>query len=793
MINKINHVDNLGSFCKFNWDNSLSKDSTFSMVNILYGRNYSGKTTLSRLLRYIETGDIHPDYANAKFSISINEGLEIKEDNIAVVSKNLDIRVYNTDFVKKHLGWFYSPLGEISPFTILGSINVEIAQKIGELKGKLGSVEDKKGIEYEFYLLVDKYQVLYKEYDEKSKALEKILRNKANDEIGIDSNLFVKTLSKKTYNINDIKSDIEKIGFDIDKYILTEDEQDTNKSLLKEVGKELHIELEELHAKFDFLYASAKDLLEKNISQTETINELLRNPFLQEWVRQGIEHHENKRETCAFCGNPLNKALFVKLNAHFNQESKNLRSDISKLLSELEIEENRINNFFNLDKNSFYSTLQPKVEEHISQWKSLRKNYVDNINILIRALKAREVNIFEIQICPTISDNTNDIQNLVRQINATIKENNAKTLTLTDDQNKARENLRLCKISETLKNIEYHKQKKEIEELDRKSEQAKRDVEVLKNQLEALKEDIRSKEAEAKDESIGAELTNKHLSHYFGHNELRLVALKEDEKKTKFEIRRGEKIANNLSEGECSLISFCYFIAMIEDELKVESQNNKLVIYIDDPISSLDSNHIYFMYSLIETVIAKPKRYAQLFISTHNLDFLKYLKQLTIPKKKMDGKKIFDVGYYIISRAQKGYSNLLSMPAYLRDYITEFNYLFSHIYKCSKEELGELEYYNFGNNARKFLEGYLFFKYPTQNKSFGERLRAFWDDDPTTFNVVNRVVNEFSHLEGHLDRGTEPIESTCHIAVARAIINRIEKKDIEQYNALLESIGVSQQ
>jgi wobble nucleotide-excising tRNase len=72
----------------------------------------------------------------------------------------------------------------------------------------------------------------------------------------------------------------------------------------------------------------------------------------------------------------------------------------------------------------------------------------------------------------------------------------------------------------------------------------------------------------------------------------------------------------------------------MEDELKDEINSSKLIIYIDDPNSSLDSNHIFFMFSLIESVIAKPQKYCQLFISTHNLDFLKYLKQLTFPKYK---------------------------------------------------------------------------------------------------------------------------------------------------------------
>lgn len=67
----------------------------------------------------------------------------------------------------------------------------------------------------------------------------------------------------------------------------------------------------------------------------------------------------------------------------------------------------------------------------------------------------------------------------------------------------------------------------------------------------------------------------------------------------------------------------------MEDELKESTDGKKLVIYIDDPISSLDSNHIFFIFSLIENVIACKKKYGQLFISTHNLDFLKYLKRLT--------------------------------------------------------------------------------------------------------------------------------------------------------------------
>ena len=179
----------------------------------------------------------------------------------------------------------------------------------------------------------------------------------------------------------------------------------------------------------------------------------------------------------------------------------------------------------------------------------------------------------------------------------------------------------------------------------------------------------------------------------------------------------------------------------MEDELKNEIDSRKLIIYIDDPISSLDSNHIFFMFSLIESVIAKPQKFCQLFISTHNLDFLKYLKQLTFPKYKPDDqakKDKPDRKHFLIERKNKSRITLKPAPEYLKNYITEFNYLFSQIYNCSISDRLTIIHdyqYNFGNNMRKFLEAYLFYKFPSDKMNFSERMRKFFDDN-ITYNLA---------------------------------------------------------
>jgi hypothetical protein len=148
----------------------------------------------------------------------------------------------------------------------------------------------------------------------------------------------------------------------------------------------------------------------------------------------------------------------------------------------------------------------------------------------------------------------------------------------------------------------------------------------------------------------------------------------------------------------------------------------------------------------------------------------------------------------MIERKNKGNTQIVLSPDYLKNYITEFNYLFNEIYLCSTLDsttIGHNYQYNFGNNMRKFLEAYLFYKYPSHNLSLDQRLEKFFDSDQITINLINRVVNEYSHLGEHVDRSLEPIDNDAISKIAKAVMTKIEVNDPHQYAALLESIGVN--
>lgn len=93
---------------------------------------------------------------------------------------------------------------------------------------------------------------------------------------------------------------------------------------------------------------------------------------------------------------------------------------------------------------------------------------------------------------------------------------------------------------------------------------------------------------------------------------------------------------------------------------------------------------------------------------------------------------------------------------------------------------------------RKFLEAYLFFKYPyhdDKSDAFERINKFFGKEEDTAIALVNRLNNEFSHLAEVPDRGFKPVEIPEIAKVANYVLDKIYTSDKVQYNSLLKSIG----
>lgn len=440
----------------------------------------------------------------------------------------------------------------------------------------------------------------------------------------------------------------------------------------------------------------------------------------------------------------------------------------------------------------FLKLLLAPTEERKKIFRQIFKTqseYYQALQELIDQLNARSTNISVPIVFSSDKNCDNDIKEALDKLNLILNENNSFAGELKNRQKKAQSVLRLKEVEDFCNTIDYCATVKNIEKLKVLKDTAELKVAEAKTNLSNKQKVLEAKKRLLNDEELGAKHVNEYLNDFFGHHFVTLEAHKDNDDAThiKFCIMRNGKPAYNLSEGECSLISFCYFMAKLDD---VATSGQKPIIWIDDPISSLDSNHIYFIFSLIVSKIAKTGCFSQLFISTHNLDFLKYLNRLKSYHLDKNGKQAADSKAYFLIERIGNHSSIQALPQYLKSNATEYNYLFSQIYKVSQcVAVTDDNYdilYSFGNSARKFLEMYLYFKYPTDEELL-PKLKRFFEPEDVPPILINRLVNEDSHgptPENSLRAGIDPET----IPVAKKILQLLQK-DSEQYDAFMESIS----
>ena len=80
-----------------------------------------------------------------------------------------------------------------------------------------------------------------------------------------------------------------------------------------------------------------------------------------------------------------------------------------------------------------------------------------------------------------------------------------------------------------------------------------------------------------------------------------------------------------------------------------------------------------------------------------------------------------------------------------------------------------------------------FHKYPNFEND-DTKYEKFFGDDPIPAILTNRIVNEYSHLCGVIERGETLIEVPEIKKTAELIIKKLQEKDQEQFKALEKSI-----
>ncbi len=299
-----------------------------------------------------------------------------------------------------------------------------------------------------------------------------------------------------------------------------------------------------------------------------------------------------------------------------------------------------------------------------------------------------------------------------------------------------------------------------------------------------IKDEIKVQKAIISLAQKGREVINDCIEGLLGSDSIQIAVVKEEDEE-RFQLVRGVEPALHLSEGEKTAIAFAYFLTKLQ-ELKELSD---AIIYIDDPISSLDSNHIFQMAAIIKATFfyqdepGKSEwltRCKQIFVSTHNFEFFSLLRELPMSKK--------NTSYYMVKRLTSTASTFNNLPDSILKYSSEYHYLFSVLYdfhnapdKTNLEVLLSLP-----NAIRRFVELYTYSRCPDYVDVSVDR-RAERIFGAKVSKRILKVLHTFSH-SNNIERIATNSDLISDIENAvNDLISELEKDEMH-YNALKESV-----
>jgi len=643
------------------------------------------------------------------FEIELDDGKKITQSNL---ENSPLIRLFDEDFVTDNIDW----KGKTKPIFFVGADNVKLSEELSEKQKQLEN--------------------LYKQISEKLSTKEKTenkfkiwKQNLANRTI--KDQLRTRSNDKYTnYDRATLERTIKETN-DVDKIYLLKDEEKTN--LNEKIQQSSLLKIDKLTAFSDIqeLIIDTNSILKKT-AISNTLERLKDNKETELWVNEGLKlYKENKYSECKFCGCPLTSKILKGLEDHFNDEYQKLSKEIAvykTLLEESIVHISLKKTDFDLELRTKFEDKKQEIEKIVKAFNEIIQDLIIKVNSKIPNKKTEE---FSIDEKDENFQKAKILNNSIDVLNELILEHNDKVDNFDKEILLAKKKIELCIIAENIKDFrDYETQLNSLSQEETK----------LKKQYSQVKDRITEIEVKLSDTAKAVEQINKYLKDYFGRDEIQLKFNKQEKG---FNIKRKEKIASNLSEGERTGIAFIYFLTKLEEK---NFDKSKCIVIVDDPVSSLDSNSLYFAFAFLKE---KLRDVHQLFILTHTFDFLRQVKnwfhhiQRNGSKNKAD---YFMIDCYWESGQRK--SKIKPMDKLLIDYQSEYHYLLKLLIDLSKDSEHDLEkVYNYPNITRKFLEVFLSFKYPHKHKLYNKMKELVSKNiiDEHTQIGISRFINELSH------------------------------------------------
>lgn len=397
------------------------------------------------------------------------------------------------------------------------------------------------------------------------------------------------------------------------------------------------------------------------------VSALIENLGNSDWVKQGLEyipdHIDEQNQPCPFCQEKtVTQKLINSIKGYFDES---YQTEITKLET---IQAEYKSDYANLKSlNTFTEHLFAKEKTAIitQKYQECIKLLDDNLNAMeekrkspssIQKLVSSEQAFisFNIEIAA--------INNLIKEYNLKL-ENRASTLA-------------------ALKSDFWHLMRwqydQTISRFNQDRDETNFNLSTLRGEIEAITIGLATQKtciAEAQKETVNVDEAIQAINR--GLLDLGIDDFKiKKQSDSLYRIIRSDKpedAFSTLSEGEKMMISFLYFCELCKGRTSAEDTNTKRIAVIDDPISSMSHVFIFNVGQLIRSVFFKSDRFSQVFVLTHSLYFFYELTDTNHDRRKEhqklfrlsksgSGSKIQEMKYEEIQNDYQAYWSVINDP-----------------------------------------------------------------------------------------------------------------------------------
>ena len=750
-LNRIKRLRNCRVFRNYRWPNDLTP---FAKLNLIYGWNGSGKTTISRLLRDLE---LRRSMTSGEVTLQI-DGQDLSGTDFSDTS--VPIRVFNRDFVSENV--LPTQGGDFSPILILGQQSIEDQTWLNAFRFAFASVEtslrERTSRHQAFERALDRHCIT------SAKLVRELLRGPGDNPYN--------NYDKANYNTAAQEMEQEP---DFSYHVLDHGAKD---SLLSQYRSSQETEIDDIE--FEAIdYKLLREKVQKLASTpltSEFIETLKDNSVLSHWVRSGLDlHMKENSDKCLFCEQVLPPNRISVLEQHFNAQYQDLMNSIEELSEEIVTLTKSITDLMSELPNraQIYDHIVEKFDKSLTdcnQYQDQSKAYLD---LLTKVLSCKRDRPFA-----SISEDTIPIEfpdaSAIVQLKEAIKSHNLMCQQHAAKAVEAGKKLANGIIVECLD---------EFNELTLKVKTSKAAVTFANSQKLEIEDEIARIEAEIIEHRRPAEEFNDDLAKYVGHNELYLEV-----EKNGYMLSRNGVPASQLSEGEITAIGLLYFLKTLTDH-RFDFTNG--IVMLDDPVSSLDANSLFLAFGFIQE---RTRDAGQLFVLTHNFTFFRQVRNWFHHAKGQRSPKVErrPARFYMLncqSDEEGRYSGIQALDPLLEQYESDYQYLFSCVVRSVNCPNTSLEFnYLLPNIARRLLEAFLAFRQPDVRGSLWNKMQNV-NFDPAKKTQILRFVHTYSHNDAVVEPDHDLFLLGETNTVLSALLELIEEEDPRHFKGMMKLLN----